>query len=120
MPEKQTRIEIDVLGELEVPSKAYWGINTQRAITNFRISGRIFPERFLLALAKVKKACLLANMGNKDIPEEIGSAALKAADEIILERKLLDQFPIDIFQTGSGTQINMNINEVSKYLGRLM
>jgi fumarate hydratase class II len=112
MSEKRTRTENDVLGELQVPSDVYWGINTQRAITNFKISGRTFPDSFLRGLAEVKKACLLANMGNKDIPEEIGNAILKAVDEIIIERKWLDQFPIDIFQTGSGTQVNMNMNEV--------
>jgi fumarate hydratase class II len=112
MSEKKTRIEKDVLGELEVPSDVYWGINTQRAIMKFKISGRAFPERFLLALAKVKKACLLANMSNKEISEEFGNAILKVLDEILIEHKWLDQFPIDIFQTGSGTQINMNLNEV--------
>jgi fumarate hydratase class II len=112
MPEKQSRIEKDVLGEMEVPSNVYWGINTQRAIMNFKISGRTFPKRFLLALAKVKKACLQANMESNDIPEDIGNAVLKAVDEILLQRKWLNQFPIDIFQTGSGTQVNMNFNEV--------
>jgi fumarate hydratase class II len=112
LSEKTTRIEKDVLGKLDVPIDVYWGINTQRAVLNFKISGRTIPERFLLALAKVKKACLLAHMENKNIPEEIGTAALNAVDEILLEQKWLDQFPIDIFQTGSGTQINMNMNEV--------
>ena len=79
---------------------------------NFNISGRSFPERFILALALVKKACLLANLQSKGIPKEIGNPALRAVDEILTEGKLLDQFPIDIFQTGSGTQINMNMNEV--------
>ena len=80
MSEKTTRIEKDVLGELNVPIDVYWGINTQRAIMNFKISGRPFPERFILALALVKKACLLSNLNNKGIPEEIGTAALKAVD----------------------------------------
>ncbi len=107
-----TRRERDALGELDVPANAYWGINTQRAILNFRISGRTFPETFLLSLAQVKKACLLANLENDLIDQKIGQAILQAIDEILIERKFLDQFPTDIFQTGSGTQVNMNMNEV--------
>lgn len=109
---KKTRIEKDVLGELEIPEEVYWGINTQRAIQNFKISGKQFPSTFIIALAQVKKACLLANMDLGLIEEEIGKAILKASDEIIVEEKHLDQFPVDIFQTGSGTQTNMNMNEV--------
>ncbi|MFX0179886.1 MAG: class II fumarate hydratase, partial [Candidatus Hodarchaeota archaeon] len=90
----------------------FWGINTQRAIKNFKISGKTFPEIFIISLAQVKKACLLANLDIKLINNEIGEAILKAVNEILEENKLLDQFPIDIFQTGSGTQTNMNMNEV--------
>jgi fumarate hydratase class II len=108
----KNRIEKDVLGELKVPAEAYWGISTQRALTNFRISGRRMPEQFILALATVKKACLLANMDLGTISSEIGKPIQKAVDEIIKDGKLLDQFPIDVFQTGSGTQSNMNMNEV--------
>ncbi|UCE09741.1 MAG: class II fumarate hydratase [Candidatus Thorarchaeota archaeon] len=106
------RKEQDALGELEVPTDAYWGISTQRALHNFKISGRAFPERFIIALARVKKACLLVNMKNEDIDQEIGKATLQAVDEILKDGKFLDQFPIDVFQTGSGTQTNMNMNEV--------
>ncbi|MHA1908845.1 MAG: class II fumarate hydratase [Candidatus Thorarchaeota archaeon] len=106
------RKEKDALGELEVPSEVYWGINTERAIRNFKISGRRMPEEFIMALAHVKKACLLANLDNGTIEEELGDALKKAVDEILLEDKHLDQFPVDIYQTGSGTQSNMNINEV--------
>lgn len=108
----KTRTEKDVLGEVEVPSEAYWGISTQRALTNFKISGRRMPEQFIVALATVKKACLLANMDLGAIPSDIGKPIQKAVDEIIRDGKMLDQFPIDIFQTGSGTQTNMNMNEV--------
>ena len=108
----KNRIEKDVLGELEVPAEAYWGINTQRALTNFKISGRRMPEQFILALATVKKACLLANMDLGTISPEIGKAIQQAVDEILKDGKMLDQFPIDVFQTGSGTQSNMNMNEV--------
>jgi len=106
------RIEKDVLGEVEVPSDVYWGVNTQHAIRNFQISGKKFPLIFITSLAQVKKACLLANMKLGLIDEEKGNVILKAIDELIDENKYFDQFPIDIFQTGSGTQTNMNMNEV--------
>ncbi len=106
------RKEKDVLGELEVPNDVYWGINTQRAIQNFKISGKRFPPIFLTSLAQLKKSCLLANMELGLIDNEIGGAVLKALDEILIEEQYLDQFPIDIYQTGSGTQTNMNMNEV--------
>ena len=106
------RKEKDVLGEVEVPSDVYWGINTQRAIQNFQISGKKFPTIFIKSLAQLKKACLLANLDLNLINKENGEAILQAINEILEEEKHLDQFPIDIFQTGSGTQTNMNMNEV--------
>jgi fumarate hydratase class II len=109
---KKTRTEKDVLGELDVPTDAYWGINTQRAIENFQISGMRFSQRFILSLAKVKKACILSNMESADLDEGLGNAILQAVDEMLDEKRFLDQFPIDVFQTGSGTQTNMNMNEV--------
>jgi len=109
---KKTRKEKDVLGEIEVPTDAYWGINTQRAIENFQISGLKFSHRFILSLAKVKKACVLSNMESADLNEDLGNAVLQAINEMLDEKRFLDQFPIDVFQTGSGTQTNMNMNEV--------
>lgn len=106
------RVEKDVLGELEVSTDAYWGINTQRAIKNFQISGKKFPEIFIRSLAQLKKACLLANMELGLIDKNNGNAIDDALNEVLEENKYLDQFPIDIFQTGSGTQTNMNMNEV--------
>ncbi len=106
------RIEKDVLGEIEVPSNVYWGINTQRAIQNFQISGKTFPQIFIMSLAELKKACLLANKKLDLIDNEKCNAILQAVNEILDENKYLDQFPIDIYQTGSGTQTNMNMNEV--------
>ncbi|MFX0001131.1 MAG: class II fumarate hydratase [Candidatus Hermodarchaeota archaeon] len=106
------RIEKDVLGEVKVPEEVYWGINTQRAIQNFKISGKRFPEIFILSLAQMKKACLMANIELGLIGESNGNAILDAINEILEENKYLDQFPIDIYQTGSGTQTNMNMNEV--------
>lgn len=106
------RIEKDVLGEIQVPANVYWGINTQRAIQNFQISGKNLPSTFILSLANVKKACLMANLELKLIDQQKADAILKSLDEILNEKKYLDQFPIDVFQTGSGTQTNMNMNEV--------
>jgi fumarate hydratase class II len=106
------RVEKDILGEIKVPENAYWGINTQRAIENFQISGTKFPRVFIMSLAELKKAAVLANMELKLIDNEKGEAILKAVDEILKENKYEDQFPIDIYQTGSGTQTNMNMNEV--------
>ena len=106
------RKEKDMLGELDVPADAYWGVNTQRAIMNFQISDKRFPKIFITSLAEVKKACLLANLKLNLINTEIGDALLQAIKEMLEEDKLFNQFPIDVFQTGSGTQTNMNINEV--------
>jgi len=106
------RVEKDMLGEIEVPIDAYWGVNTQRAIKNFQISGKTFPQIFILSLAQLKKACLSANLELNLIDKEKSNAILKALNEILENNKYLDQFPIDIFQTGSGTQTNMNMNEV--------
>ncbi|MHA1317879.1 MAG: class II fumarate hydratase [Candidatus Heimdallarchaeaceae archaeon] len=92
------RIEKDVLGELKVPKEAYWGISTQRALKYFRISGKCFPDIFITSLALVKKACALANLDLQLIKEKLGRAIIKAADEIINEKKLLEH--------------NMNMNEV--------
>jgi fumarate hydratase class II len=106
------RIEKDVLGELNIPIDVYWGISTQRAMQNFKISGKTIPPIFIINLAQVKKACLLSNLELNLINKEKSDALLKALDEIIKDKRFLDQFPIDIFQTGSGTQTNMNMNEV--------
>ncbi len=106
-----SRKEEDVLGMLNVPKNVYWGINTQRALQNFRISERKIPATFILALTDVKKSCLEANYRLKKIDKERHDAILKAINEV-LKGKFLDQFPIDVFGTGSGTHINMNVNEV--------
>jgi fumarate hydratase, class II len=109
---REFRKEKDVLGEVQVPAEVYWGVNTFRAVQNFRISGKRFPRTFLLSLAEIKKACLLANMELGIIDREKGVALLSAMKEILEEDRFLDQFPIDVYQTGSGTQTNMNMNEV--------
>ncbi len=109
---EKTRKEKDFLGELEIPADAYWGATTQRAIENFQISGKTFPIPFIMDLIMVKKACLMANLELGVIDKGEAHALFQAIEEILVERKLLDQFPLDIYQTGSGTQINMNVNEV--------
>ncbi len=105
------RIEKDSLGEVKVPIDAYWGATTQRAIDNFKISGLVFQRRFIRALGVVKLACAEANLELGVLPPEVASAIVKAASEVI-EGRLDSHFPVDIFQTGSGTHSNMNANEV--------
>lgn len=112
MGESIDRIETDSLGEVKVPSSALWGAQTQRSLVNFQISSRKFPKTFVKALTEVKRACAIANKGFNSIPENIADAIVAAADEIIDKDQHLDQFPLDIYQTGSGTQTNMNANEV--------
>jgi len=106
-----TRIERDALGPVEVPEEALWGAQTQRAINNFPISGKPMPAAFIQALAQVKRACALANqeLGLMDAPT---AEAIVQMAERIAAGEYLDQFPVDVFQTGSGTSTNMNMNEV--------
>jgi fumarate hydratase class II len=105
------RIERDSMGEVEIPGDALWGAQTQRAVENFPISGLRFGRRFIQALGWVKRACTQANMDLGLLDERLGAAVIRACDEVI-EGKWDDQFPVDIFQTGSGTSTNMNANEV--------
>lgn len=108
---EDVRIEEDSLGEMEVPEGAYWGAQTQRAVENFPISGITFSRRFIRALGVVKKAAAEANRDLDLIEESTAEAISEAADEVI-EGEHDDQFPVDVFQTGSGTSSNMNANEV--------
>jgi fumarate hydratase class II len=105
------RIERDFLGEVKVPAEAYYGIHTQRAYENFKISKYRFQPEFIKALAIVKLAAARANYKLGLLEKNIFEAIEKAALEII-EGKFYDQFIVDIFQTGSGTSTNMNMNEV--------
>ncbi|MFW6376969.1 MAG: lyase family protein, partial [archaeon] len=105
------RTESDSLGEMQVPKDAYWGAQTQRAVENFPISGITFSRRFIRALGVVKKAAAQANRDLGLIEESTADAIVEAADEVIAG-DLDDQFPVDVFQTGSGTSTNMNANEV--------
>nr|WP_257350964.1 aspartate ammonia-lyase [Pseudalkalibacillus decolorationis] len=105
------RIEKDFLGEKEVPSDAYYGIQTLRAVENFPITGYRIHEDLIQALAMVKKAAALANMDTKRLYNGIGNAICQAADEMI-EGRWNDQFIVDPIQGGAGTSMNMNANEV--------
>ena len=105
------RIEADSLGEMQVPADAYWGAQTQRAVENFPISGEPMDPRFVRALGVVKKAAARANRDLGLIDDEVAAAIVEAADEVIAGEHD-DQFPVDVFQTGSGTSSNMNANEV--------
>ncbi len=105
------RIEKDSMGEVHVPIEALYGAQTQRAVDNFPISGIPFSRSFIRALGLVKAACAQANLSMGLMPEDMSKAIQKAALEVA-DGKWDAQFPIDIFQTGSGTSTNMNANEV--------
>jgi fumarate hydratase, class II len=106
-----TRVERDSLGSLEVPADALWGAQTQRAVNNFPPSGLRMPRAFIRALALIKYAAAGANAELGDLPADVSVAIQKAA-LAVASGKFDDQFPIDVFQTGSGTSSNMNANEV--------
>jgi fumarate hydratase class II len=105
------RVERDSLGEIRVPADAYWGAQTQRAVENFPISDATFGRRFVRALGVVKKSAARANRDLGLLEAETADAIVRAADEVIAGDHD-DQFPVDVFQTGSGTSSNMNANEV--------
>ena len=106
-----TRVETDTLGAIEVPADRYWGAQTQRSLRHFRIGGDRFPREVTRALGIVKKACALVNVDLGFLPEDKARAIVQAAEEVIGGR-LDDHFPLGVWQTGSGTQTNMNANEV--------
>jgi fumarate hydratase class II len=99
------------MGPVEVPADRYWGAQTQRSLHHFRIGGERFPREMIRAFGILKKACNLVNRDLGLLPEDKAQAIVKAADEVI-EGRLDDHFPLVVWQTGSGTQTNMNANEV--------
>jgi fumarate hydratase class II len=105
------RIERDSMGELQVPVEALWGAQTQRAVQNFPISGRPMPRAFIRAVALIKAACARANAALGLLDTAVADAIV-AASEAVAEGQYDAQFPVDVFQTGSGTSTNMNANEV--------
>jgi len=111
MGKKLFRLEKDSLGTLKIPQDVYWGIQTQRAIKNFPVSGLVFPPEFIKALGLVKVAAAEANLELGLLDKKIAFAILKAGNEVV-SGKWNHQFVVDIFQTGSGTSTNMNANEV--------
>ncbi len=107
----QVRIENDSMGDIEVPANVYWGAQTARSLHHFPIGHDTMPPAVIRAFGQLKKAAAMANRDLGKLPPEVADAIIKAADEVI-DGKLSGQFPLKIWQTGSGTQTNMNVNEV--------
>ena len=106
-----TRTERDSLGGIEVPAERLWGAQTQRSLEHFHISSERMPEEIIMALAEVKRACALVNRDLGLLNADKANAIAQAADEVLAG--LHDrEFPLSVWQTGSGTQSNMNLNEV--------
>ena len=113
MSEPKYRVESDLLGELKVPADAYYGVQTQRAINNYKISNAKmsdYPE-YVIAIAYVKWAAAAANANLGVLDRNIADAICAACEEIV-NGKFCDQFPVDMMQGGAGTSVNMNANEV--------
>lgn len=109
--EAKTRKEKDSMGEVDVADSAYWGAQTQRSLEHFKIGSKTMPRDLIIAFGILKKAAAKANLELKLLDEQKAHLIFKAADEIIQE-KLMNHFPLSVYQTGSGTQTNMNVNEV--------
>jgi len=107
----QTRVEVDSLSKKKVPLKAYYGIQTQRALENFPVSSIKAPTVFVHSYVMIKKAAATTNMQIRWLDKKIGDAIVRACDEV-LGGKLANQFVVDVFQAGAGTSFNMNVNEV--------
>jgi fumarate hydratase, class II len=110
-PSPRTRTESDSMGQIEVPAHVYWGAQTQRSLLHFNIGRDTMPPELIRAFGVLKKACALVNQDLGKLSAEKARLIVQAADEVI-SGKLKDQFPLRIWQTGSGTQTNMNVNEV--------
>jgi fumarate hydratase class II len=107
----RTRTESDSMGKIEVPANVYWGAQTQRSLLHFNIGRDTMPPELIRAFGILKKACALVNLDLGRLPADKARLIVQAADEVIAG-ELNDQFPLRIWQTGSGTQTNMNVNEV--------
>src|ERR1700730_13057322 len=110
-PAKAFRIETDSMGEIEVPADKYWGAQTQRSLLHFNIGDDQMPREMIRALGVLKKAAALVNEDLGKLPADKAKLITQAADEVIVGQ-LDDHFPLRVWQTGSGTQTNMNANEV--------
>jgi len=117
--DQATRVETDSMGDVHVPAQAYYGAQTQRAVENFPVSGWQLPTAMIRAMGRVKLACGIANRdlgklsgtGKNPLDDAQVKAMLDACQDVV-DGKLDGEFPIDVFQTGSGTSSNMNVNEV--------
>ena len=105
------RMETDSFGEIAVPSDKYWGAQTSRSLMNFKIGGETMPKPLITAFGVLKRSAAMVNMNIAGLDKKIGDAIVNAADEVI-DGKLDGNFPLVVWQTGSGTQTNMNVNEV--------
>src|SRR5437879_5714453 len=110
-PASRTRIESDSMGKIEVPANVYWGAQTQRSLLHFNIGRDTMPPELIRAFGVLKKACALVNRDLGKLPADKAKLIVQATDEVIAG-KLDDRFPLRVWQTGSGTQTNMNVNEV--------
>src|SRR5438309_7107121 len=108
---KSTRLESDSMGQIEVPADKYWGAQTQRSLLHFNIGYDVMPREMIRAFGILKKACALVNRDLGKLPAEKAKLIVQACDEVI-EGRLDEHFPLRVWQTGSGTQTNMNANEV--------
>ncbi|MGO1276945.1 MAG: lyase family protein, partial [Corynebacterium variabile] len=108
------RTEEDLLGTMEVPADAYYGIHALRAVDNFQISRTTLNQlpEFIRGMVQVKKAAALANRRLHTLPGHKADAIIWACDQILDSHRCMDQFPIDVYQGGAGTSTNMNVNEV--------
>src|SRR5438105_1363179 len=106
-----SRIESDSMGKIEVPAEHYWGAQTQRSLTYFSIGGDRMPIEVIRAMAILKKAAAMVNRDLGKLPADKAELIIQASDEVI-SGKLDGEFPLRVWQTGSGTQTNMNVNEV--------
>ena len=111
MNKNKLREEQDSIGKIKVPKDKYWGAQTQRSLMNFQIGSDLMPKEIIKAFAIQKKSAAISNLALDKIETKIGNTIIKVCDEII-EGKLFDHFPLSVWQTGSGTQTNMNLNEV--------
>ena len=108
---QRKRIEYDSLGPKKIDNERLWGAQTQRSLENFNIGNEKMPVEAIISIGLQKKAAVLTNMKLGLINKKIGNAIIKACDQII-NLKLINEFPLSVWQTGSGTQTNMNANEV--------
>lgn len=116
---RNIRVEEDLLGLREVEADAYYGIHTLRAMENFQISNKKVSDipEFVRGLVMVKKAAAIANKELQTIPRNIANTIIQACDEVLNNGKCMDQFPVDVYQGGAGTSVNMNTNEVLANIG---